>query len=170
MNLNSLNQLSPKEATEELVRCCGASRWVDQMVRRRPFRSTEQIYQIAEEIWNELDTEDWLEAFSHHPRIGDVEALKSRFASTQNWASDEQKGALGVSEAVLSELALENKAYEKKFGFIFLICATGKKAEEMLDALKVRMMNPPSMEIQVASQEQSKIMKLRLRKLLESMS
>jgi 2-oxo-4-hydroxy-4-carboxy-5-ureidoimidazoline decarboxylase len=109
---------------------------------------------------------DWREAFTHHPRIGDVSKLREKFASTATWSSQEQKGVSGASEETIQALAQGNRAYEEKFGFIFLVCATGKSAEEMLALLRERMPNDAAAELRIAAGEQAKITRIRLEKLL----
>lgn len=166
--LARLNKLSPEEARSELMRCCGSSRWADAMVRARPFRDAGHVHSEAEWLWEQTGPEDWDEAFQHHPRIGDGAALRARFASTATWSSQEQGGVRGASDEVLSALAEGNREYEKKFGFIFLVCATGKSAEEMLVLLRARMENEPDEELRIAAAEQAKITRIRLEKLLAS--
>lgn len=122
----------------------------------------------AEQAWDQCEEPDWLEAFSHHPKIGDLDALRSRFNQKENWASEEQSGALDASEETLQELAEGNHRYEQKFGFIFIVNATNKTAEEMLEMLRHRMKNTRDLELRVAAQEQLKITKIRLQKLFES--
>jgi 2-oxo-4-hydroxy-4-carboxy-5-ureidoimidazoline decarboxylase len=161
-----LNALPPEEARAELLRCCGASRWADAMVRARPFRDSAHVLAEGERVWASTGSEDWHEAFRHHPRIGDISRLRERFASTASWSSQEQGGVAGAEEAVLQGLAEGNRAYEERFGFIFLVCATGKSASEMLALLRERMKNAPEHELRVAAAEQGKILRLRLEKLL----
>ena len=110
---------------------------------------------------------DWKEAFSHHPKIGDLESLKKKFSSTAGWASDEQSGVNTASQQIIEALADGNKKYEEKFGYIFIVCAAGKSAEEMLAIFKSRLQNSPEVEIEIAADEQNKITKLRIEKLLE---
>lgn len=164
-----LNALEAEKAYKELQKCCGSRRWARAMAEARPFRDERQLFQSAEAIWRELGPSDWLEAFSHHPRIGDKDALRARFAATAQWAASEQSGAATAPERVLDELAEGNRAYEAKYGHIFIVCATGKSAEEMLGLLKARMDNDPVKELGVAAEEQRKITELRLKKLLESL-
>ena len=109
---------------------------------------------------------DWKEAFAHHPKIGDFESLKKKFASTRGWAEQEQSGSQNASMAVLQALALANQTYENRFGYIFIVCATGKSAEEMLKILESRLNHDPKIEIKIAAQEQDKITKIRLEKLI----
>jgi 2-oxo-4-hydroxy-4-carboxy-5-ureidoimidazoline decarboxylase len=164
--LARLNALAPEAAAAELERCCGSGRWVRAMLARRPFASEEALYEAGREAWEGLSREDFLEAFSHHPRIGDREALRERFASTAAWARGEQAGAVSASEDVLERLALENRAYEARFGHIFIVCASGKSAAEMLALLRARLANEPEAELRIAAAEQAKITRLRLEKLL----
>jgi len=166
MNLESFNQLEKQQAIEELMRCCGSLRWASIMASSRPFRSEQDLYEAAERIWDSLTREDWLEAFGHHPRIGDVESLRTKFATTSAWASSEQAGTAVASDEVLAELAEGNRLYEERFGYIFIVCATGKSADEMLALLRDRLDNDPKAELNVSAHEQSKITRLRLEKLL----
>ncbi|TQF17651.1 2-oxo-4-hydroxy-4-carboxy-5-ureidoimidazoline decarboxylase [Myxococcus llanfairpwllgwyngyllgogerychwyrndrobwllllantysiliogogogochensis] len=166
--LHRLNTLAPEAAREELLRCCGSSRWVEAMVRARPFRDVEHVLSEAGWLWEQTGPDDWHEAFKHHPRIGDVSSLRAKFASTATWSSQEQGGVNGAAEAVIQGLADGNKAYEERFGFIFLVCATGKSAEEMLGLLRARLGNPPDEELRIAAGEQAKITRIRLEKLLAS--
>ena len=120
----------------------------------------------AEAAWERTEERDWLEAFSHHPRIGGKDALREKFAATVAWAKGEQAGASAASEALLDALATGNAEYEAKFGRIFIVCATGKSAVEMLDLLKSRLSNDAGTEIRLAVREQGKITKIRLEKLI----
>jgi 2-oxo-4-hydroxy-4-carboxy-5-ureidoimidazoline decarboxylase len=119
----------------------------------------------ADEIWHSLSEADWKEAFARHPKIGDIESLAEKFQSTAALASKEQSGVIGASVTTLNALAEGNAAYESKFGYIFIVCATGKSAEEMLAMLNERLNNDPDAEIHIAAQEQAKITRLRLEKL-----
>lgn len=166
MTLDNLNTLDQEHLKEELIRCCGSSGWVEQMMEIFPAESESALFTKAEEIWFSLNREDWLEAFSHHPRIGDLESLKKKFASTAEWAAGEQASVASASAETLQALAEANRLYEKKFGYIFIICATGKSADEMLNALQQRLTNAPEEEWLIAAAEQNKITKLRLEKLL----
>jgi allantoicase len=151
---------------EDLLRCCGSSEWVEQMLLATPFESPEQVYRLAERVADTLSAEDWLEAFAHHPQIGDLESLSRNFAQTADWASQEQAGSVGAADSVLQALADGNRAYLEKFGFIFIVCATGKSAAEMLTLLEERLSNDPEKELGLAAGEQRKITRLRLEKLL----
>jgi 2-oxo-4-hydroxy-4-carboxy-5-ureidoimidazoline decarboxylase len=166
--LSRLNEWPVGEAREELRRCCGASRWVDAMTTRRPFRDREALLVVADEVWWGLEESDWREAFAHHPKIGDADALRSRFASTRQWAAGEQAGAGTATEETLIALAAGNRAYEHRFGYIFIVCASGKSADEMLSLLRARLPNDPRDEIRIAAAEQARITRIRLEKLLAS--
>ncbi len=168
MNLDHLNQSSSELLQPELQRCCGSSRWVEALIGGRPYASEADLFNASDRIWQSLNSDDWLEAFSHHPKIGDLDSLKTKFASTSDWASGEQGGVALASERVIEELASGNKIYEDKFGYIFIVCATGKTASEMLALLQERLHNSAADEIQRAMAEQNKITRLRLAKLLES--
>jgi 2-oxo-4-hydroxy-4-carboxy-5-ureidoimidazoline decarboxylase len=166
--LSRLNSQPLDDAREALRRCCGASRWVDAMAGRRPFADAAALFAAAEEVWAGLGPSDWSEAFAHHPRIGDKEALRQRFATTRQWAAGEQAGVSAASEDVLEALAQGNRDYEARFGHIFIVCATGKGAEEMLGLLRARLGNDRETEQRIAAAEQAKITRIRLEKLLAS--
>jgi 2-oxo-4-hydroxy-4-carboxy-5-ureidoimidazoline decarboxylase len=167
MPVQLLNNASPADAGELLRKCCGATGWVEAMVVRRPFASQEDLLSAADQLWWSLKEEDWLEAFRHHPVIGDIDSLRAKFANTRGWASNEQSGCLGADEEILQELARGNAEYKSKFGFIFIVCATGKSAEQMLSLLNERLPNEPVAELRIAAGEQAKITKLRLEKLCQ---
>lgn len=161
-----LNELTEAEARPLLTRCCGSSRWVDAMLAARPFASPSALLERAEAAWQGLEARDFLEAFSHHPEIGaDLGELRRRFAGTAALSEAEQAGALGASEATLRALADGNRAYRERFGYTFIVCATGKSADEMLALLEQRLPAAPEAELRVAAAEQAKITQLRLRKL-----
>lgn len=166
MTLDQLNRLSEADATAAFTQCCAAQRWVERMVIDRPFESLAEILEISDRIWEECDVDDYLEAFEGHPRIGDVESLAKKYANTKAWAGGEQKGVEGADREVLERLAKGNADYEEKFGHIFIVCATGKSAAEMVALLEARMSNDPKTEVMVAAEEQNKITRIRLKKLL----
>jgi 2-oxo-4-hydroxy-4-carboxy-5-ureidoimidazoline decarboxylase len=163
-----LNALPENGAREAFARCCGASAWVSQMVSARPFASAAQVLDVARERWESLGPPDRREAFAHHPRIGDLESLQRKYAASADLASREQAGVSKATRAVLEALAEGNRAYEQRFGYIFIVFASGKSAEEMLELLKNRLGNEPAAEIGIAGKEQWKIMRLRLEQLLDS--
>jgi 2-oxo-4-hydroxy-4-carboxy-5-ureidoimidazoline decarboxylase len=140
------------------------------MAARRPFREVDAVFAAADQVWATCDRQDVLEAFRHHPKIGDVASLRARFASTQKWAEGEQAGVRAAADEVLKKLAAGNEAYEQRFGHIFIVCATGKTAEEMLALLEERLNNRPEVELRIAAGEQAKITRIRLGKLLQEES
>ncbi len=166
MTLDQLNRLPLPEARAAFERCCGAAAWVEQMCSARPYADRDALWAAAERVADTLTDDDWRQAFAHHPRIGDATALRERFAATAAWAGDEQRGANAASEATIQALAAGNQDYERKFGYIFIVCATGKSADDMLGLLRKRMANEPATEIGLAAAEQRKITRLRLEKLL----
>jgi 2-oxo-4-hydroxy-4-carboxy-5-ureidoimidazoline decarboxylase len=166
MTLHELNTLAPAPLQEALSRCCGATAWVRQMAAAFPVANKEQLLSEAERIWYACSEKDWLEAFTHHPKIGDIGSLKEKFAATGQWAEGEQSGVRHTSQQVLEALAAGNKTYEDKFGYIFIVCATGKPAEAMLALLEARLHNDPAIELLIAMGEQNKITKIRLEKLI----
>ena len=147
------------------MRCCGSTRWAEDMLKARPFGGDERLHRLADACWNGLEEGDWLEAFSHHPRIGGADQLRARFSATKDWSNDEQAGVAEASETTLELLAAGNRAYEERFGWIFLVCATGKSAGQMLALLESRMENDPGEELRIAAAEQAKITHIRLEKL-----
>ncbi len=166
MPLFELNNLTPAARAGALAACCGTPNWVAALNQRFPFATAEALFTEAEHVWYSLAEADWCEAFAHHPRIGDVDALKEKFASTAAWASGEQGAVQQAAPATLEALVAGNAAYEQKFGYIFIVCATGKSAAEMLALLQARLPNAPTEEIHIAMGEQAKITRLRLEKLL----
>lgn len=167
--LMHLTGLADAALEAALHRCCGATRWVRAMAEARPFASRAQLFGEGARIWWRLDVADWREAFGHHPRIGaDVEKLRARFAATADWSAAEQAHVATASEHTLAALAEGNRAYEKRFGFIFIVCASGLSADEMLARLTDRMGNAPADELRIAAGEQMKITRLRLEKLWDA--
>ncbi|WP_018623207.1 2-oxo-4-hydroxy-4-carboxy-5-ureidoimidazoline decarboxylase [Spirosoma luteum] len=166
MTLAELNQLPVSQRKAALTTCCGSSVWVDRMASLFPFETAGMLFEQAETTWLTCAETDWREAFTHHPKIGDIDSLRAKFASTKAWAAGEQAGVSSASQQILEELAEGNRLYEEKFGYIFIICATGKSAGDMLDSLNARLPNAPEAEIRIAMQEQGKITRIRLEKLL----
>ena len=145
-----------------LSRACGSTRWVDRMMARRPFGSDARLLRAARIEWFGLTETDWLEAFSQHPQIGDRSSLAARFPATHDLSAKEQAGVGRAHDDVLSALAEANATYLDRFGFIFIVCATGKTAEEMLALLRARLSNNRATELRIAAEEQAKITALRL--------
>jgi 2-oxo-4-hydroxy-4-carboxy-5-ureidoimidazoline decarboxylase len=159
---HELDTASDADARALLTRACGASRWVDRMMARRPFGGDARLLRAARIEWFGLTEADWLEAFSHHPQIGDRAALAARFPTTHDLLAKEQAGVGRAGDEVLSALADANQAYLDRFGFIFIVCATGKTAEEMLQLLRDRLPHDRATELRIAAEEQAKITALRL--------
>lgn len=146
----------------ELRQCCAASRWVAGMLAAQPFADADAALAAADAVWRELGPDDWLEAFAAHPRIGDRTASGA--------SAREQAGVRGADADTLAALAEGNRAYERRFGFVFLICATGKTAGEMLAALRARIDNDRATELRIAAAEQLQITRLRLARALKEAS
>ena len=161
-----LNQISRAAAQKELLKCCGSKRWAQMMTAARPFANAAQLFGRGDEIWWSLSKTDWLEAFRAHPKIGEQTAATAQTAQVRTWSAQEQSGMTSASSTTVEELAQKNSEYQERFGFIFIVCATGKSSEEMLDNLKTRLSNPADVEIRVAAEEQNKITRLRLERLL----
>jgi allantoicase len=163
LGLARLESMGPAEAEAALLQCCGSSKWAKAMLTKRPFTSHKAMEDAALGVFLTLEKKDWLEAFTAHPRIGDKAALREK---AKGWEAGEQKGATGASDATLDALLAGNREYEKKFGHIFIVCATGKSADEMLANLNSRLANAAPKELEIASGEQRQITKLRIAKLL----
>jgi len=163
-----LNSLPAEAAMKELLQCCGSRRWVAEVTAGCPYPSLEALLERANEVWWSLDQSDWLEAFRSHPRIGEQKAAEIVSAQSQQWSGQEQAGMSGASRETANTLAALNRAYELKFGYIFIICATGKTPDDMLSALCERLQHDVDAELPVAAAEQGKITELRLKKLLTS--
>jgi 2-oxo-4-hydroxy-4-carboxy-5-ureidoimidazoline decarboxylase len=167
MTIAEFDHLGVEEKKALLHQCCGSAQWVNNMVGALPAEDLVDLLEIAEEQWYACQESDWREAFAHHPKIGDLNSLKEKFASTAHWAEGEQAEVQQASEQTLQQLAAGNQAYEQRFGYIFIVCATGKSADEMLQLLNQRLYNNPEVEIQMAMEEQNKITRIRLEKLFD---
>ena len=166
MTIAELNQLPGAALQQQLLNCCGSARWVEKMMEQAPYRELALMEYYAQKIWWECSEADWLEAFAHHPRIGSKEVLAEKFAATAHWAAREQQGTAVASQDVLDALLEANDAYQQQFGFIFIVCATGRSAAEMLAILQARLSNTREAEIKIAAGEQEKITSIRLKALL----
>ena len=166
-DLTWLNLLTDDEATKELLQCCGSKRWASLTATGRPYDTLEILLATSNDIWWSLDPNDWLEAFRSHPKIGEKKAEAAVATQSQQWSADEQHGVQQASRDTGEKLAALNRAYEQKFGFIFIVCATGKSTDEILALLEQRFGNERAIELHNAAAEQAKITELRLRKLIE---
>jgi OHCU decarboxylase len=165
--LAQLNQAAKETAEADFLNCCGSQTWVRMMTEARPFADVAALMTQAEQIWQNLETQDWLEAFTAHPKIGARKAVLQQSAQAAEWSNAEQSGTQTAADSLRGELEKANRLYEEKFGFIFIVCATGKSAEEMLDLCRRRLKNNADTEIRIAADEQRKITEIRLKKLLE---
>lgn len=167
MTFHELNLLSKDELRATLFKCCGSRNWVEKMLPFFPVDDLVELLEDAEEQWWVCNEADWKEAFTHHPQIGDTTELKKKFAATAEMAAGEQSQVQYATDETISALATGNKTYLEKFGYIFIVCATGKSAEEMLQLLNERLNNYPAEEMEIAADEQIKITQLRLQKLIQ---
>jgi OHCU decarboxylase len=166
--LSRWNRLSPELAAEQILPCCGSSTWARELASRRPFPDEAALFAASDEIWRGLKESDWLEAFAKHPRIGESKAAQAASPQSASWSAEEQNNVGSAAESVRQALADANREYERHFGRVFIVCATGKSAEEMLDILGRRIENDNDTELHAAAEEQRKITNLRLRKWLDS--
>jgi OHCU decarboxylase len=164
MTLAEFNALPAAQAESLLMDCCGSLHWAAGVAARRPYADEEALHKAADAIWWNLGRADWLEAFSHHPQIGDKPASGSE--SARQWAAGEQTGARSATEEVKTRLARGNRAYFDKFGHIYIVCATGKSAAGMLAILEQRLQNDLASELSIAAEQQRLITRIRLEKLL----
>jgi OHCU decarboxylase len=166
MTPEQINDSSPAEAEAEFLKCCGSRRWARAMAEARPFADQQALFAKADEISSSLTDEDWLEAFRAHPKIGEHKAATAQTQQEKSWSAQEQSGVAASSADTVAQLAKGNREYEARFGFIFIVCASGRSSDEMLAILNERLNNDPEIELNVAAREQQKITRLRLEKLL----
>jgi len=149
------------------LKCCGSRNWARSLSDARPFTDADALFQKADSVWWSLSDEDWLEAFRAHPKIGEQRATAVQSEQARNWSAQEQSGVRNAVTETKAALAAGNQEYEERFGFIFIVCATGKSSEEMLAILSARLRNDSGTELRAAAEEQRKITRLRLEKLLK---
>ena len=162
--LAELNSMAPELAAQYLRACCGASRWVEAMVARRPYESRAALLAAGSEIWRNLAAADWEEAFAQHPRIG--ERASGGDPVADRWSSGEQSTAATADAATHAAMIEANNRYERRFGRKYIVCATGRGTPDLLADLETRMTNDPERERAVAAEEHRKITRLRLEKLI----
>jgi OHCU decarboxylase len=162
-----LNELPSAKAEAAFFDCCGSREWARAMTASRPFPMLENIFERAEKIWFSLSVAEWLEAFAAHPKIGSNNFEQPQKRQSAKWSKGEQSGMDSSAAETRDALAEANGLYEDKFGFIFIVCASGKTAEEMLAICRARLRNSMQTELQIAVEEQKKITEIRLTKLLE---
>lgn len=166
--LDRWNELPIDTAAREIMACCGSSAWAQAVTKRRPFADENSLIRASDEIWSELNTPDWMEAFSKHPRIGERKAPQLASAQSATWSAQEQQKVASAGDAVQLALAEANREYERRFNNVFIVCATGKSAPEILQILRRRLRNDDAAELREAAEEQRKITNLRLQKWLSA--
>lgn len=159
------NAADPQSAMNAMMNCCGAPRWAEAMAGRRPILTSNELREAADRCWNMMTEPDWMEAFAHHPRIGERKTSPPSHQSSV-WSAQEQSSTQSAADAVLSALAEGNARYEETFGFTYIVCATGKSTEEMLRILENRLANTHQAELREAAEQQRQIMHIRLAKWL----
>jgi 2-oxo-4-hydroxy-4-carboxy-5-ureidoimidazoline decarboxylase len=158
------NDLSAEEAAREILPCCGSNAWAAAMASQRPMENDGALLAASDDIWRRLGESDWLEAFRSHPRIGESRTEKPVTAQSSAWSEQEQQKAAAADDAVKTALKWGNREYEQKFGRIFIVCATGKSATEILEILRHRLHNDDATELKQAAEQQRQIMQIRLKK------
>ena len=164
--LKELNALPSAQAQEEFLKCCGSRTWANALSDARPFIDADALIHKADSVWWSLSENDWLEAFCAHPKIGEQGAAAVQSEQARSWSAQEQSGIQYAVAETKAALAAGNQEYEDRFGFIFIVCAAGKTSEEMLAILNERLQNDPGTELRIAAEEQRKITRLRLEKLI----
>ncbi len=164
-DLDWLNKLPTDDAIERFRGCCGSESWCRAMVQHRPFATIAELHRMVDRAMDELDERDWLQAFESHPQIGDLTSLRMKFTGNKDWSAAEQSGVATANDQILTELAEGNAEYLAKFGFIFIVCASGKSAAELLSCLQLRLPLDLAVELRNAVAEQRKITHLRIDKI-----
>ncbi len=163
--LAAWNEAEPAAARHAMLACCAARRWAEAMVALRPYSGVESLSLTADKVWSTMEEPDWREAFAAHPRIGEQKASAGSYPSAA-WSREEQSSTASAAKQVLADLAEGNRTYEERFGFTYIVCATGKSADEMLAILQRRLTNDRRTELREAAEQQRQIMQIRLGKWL----
>ena len=166
--LASWNAMESAEAAAAVLPCCGSKRWASTLAANRPIPNEAALLYLADEVWWQLDKADWLEAFAAHPRIGEQKAPEEALSQSAAWSAAEQRSVLQEDRAVLAALAEGNRRYEERFDRIYIVCASGKTAREMLEILQNRLANDETTELRESAGQQRQITALRLRKWLNT--
>ena len=166
--LHRWNDADRAEAIGEATAWCGCRRWAERVVRSRPLGHIAAVHAAADVAFDSLDRDGWLESFAAHPMIGDLRSLRMKFTGNDRWSAGEQSGVSAADEATIAELARCNQLYLDRFGHIFIVCATGLSASEMLRRIEQRLVNPADVELPIAAAEQRKITHLRIKKWLQA--
>jgi 5-hydroxyisourate hydrolase / 2-oxo-4-hydroxy-4-carboxy-5-ureidoimidazoline decarboxylase len=170
MNFKEFNDLFEQVANNALKKCCVSESWVNGLIKNIPFSSPDELIKNAANCWYDNCTEnDWKEAFNGHPKIGNVDSLKQKFAPTKDWANKEQIKVGEADDKILETLSKLNDKYLSKFGYIFIVSATGKSAKEIVDIIQIRLLNSKEDELNIAMGEQHKITMIRLAKLIDDL-
>jgi 2-oxo-4-hydroxy-4-carboxy-5-ureidoimidazoline decarboxylase len=164
--LERWNAVSVKEAVKEILPCCGSNAWAGGMAARRPFPDVTTLLAVSDQTWSNLTAEDWMEAFRSHPRIGESRAAPSATVQSASWSAQEQKNVAAAGDIVKVALVEANREYEQRFHHIFIVCATGKSAPEILKILRHRLRNDDATELHEAAEQQRQITRIRLTKWL----
>jgi OHCU decarboxylase len=164
--LSAWNAASPEAATAALLSCCAAKRWAEALIAKRPYANNQELFAAADEAWANMQEPDWMQAFRAHPRIGERK-VEHATAQSKQWSSQEQSAVDQAQAEILAELAAGNQRYEETFGFTYIVCATGKSAEEMLAILRRRSSSDRETELHEAAEQQRQITQIRLRKWLQ---
>ena len=164
--LERWNRLAAPEAEKKILACCGSRAWACTMASRRPIRDEAALLSASDEIWRGLSEADWMEAFCSHTRIGESRAERPAGGNSAAWSAQEQSGVAASEDAVKIALADGNREYEKRFGHIFIVCATGKSAPEVLSVLRRRLQNDAATELREAAEQQRQITQIRLKRWL----
>jgi 2-oxo-4-hydroxy-4-carboxy-5-ureidoimidazoline decarboxylase len=161
--LSRWNLLPADEAAKEILPCCGSPAWANGIADSRPLQDVATLLATSDRIWRDLSAADWLEAFQSHPRIGETRAARKSSTRSRDWSTQEQSGAAASNDSLKEALADANREYEHRFHRIFIICATGKSAEEILANLRQRLNNDDATELREAAEQQRQIAQIRLR-------
>ena len=165
--LTRWNQLPADEAAREILPCCSSTAWAHRMAARRPLADEEALLAASDETWRNLDEPAWTEAFRSHPRIGETRAEQPSHARSAVWSAQEQQKAALTGDDIKIALAEGNREYEQRFKRIFIVCASGKTAPEILEILRHRLQNDPEVELHEAAEQQRQIMQLRIKRWLD---
>jgi 2-oxo-4-hydroxy-4-carboxy-5-ureidoimidazoline decarboxylase len=160
------NGLPVEDAVKEILPCCGSKAWAGGLAARRPFTDVTTLLAASDETWSNLPAEDWMEAFRSHPRIGESRAAQSASVQSVTWSAQEQRDVATAVDGVKIALAEANQEYERRFGRIFIVCATGKSATEILEILRRRLKNDEPTELREAAEQQRQILHIRVKKWL----
>lgn len=166
--LQRWNEMNPRDAAQAIFACCGSTAWARDVAARRPVANDAALIAVSNEVWSKLTPRDWKEAFASHPRIGERKAPQVATAQSATWSAQEQQKVAAAGESVQLALAQGNREYEKRFHNVFIVCATGKSALEILEILHRRLSNDEDTELREAAEEQRKITNLRLKKWLSA--